>query len=123
MKRYQPFFARIFNMHFLLTYLCRARLLARIQESGRSRGNCMKPYLLFVCAAGILATISQAEASVLYGSTSAGGRGELWIVDSTTGAGVQDIGPLNDALAHNYAVTGLAFNPLTGVLYGSTGGT
>jgi len=34
---------------------------------------------------------------------------------------VQDIGPLNDALGHNYSVTGLAFRPTTGLLYGSTG--
>jgi hypothetical protein len=35
---------------------------------------------------------------------------------------LQDVGPLNDAGAANYSVTGLAFNPITGVLYGSTGG-
>jgi hypothetical protein len=29
---------------------------------------------------------------------------------------------LNDSLTNNYAVTGLAFDPITGVLYGSTGG-
>jgi hypothetical protein len=34
---------------------------------------------------------------------------------------VQDIGPLNDALGTNYPITGLAFSPVTGVLYGSTG--
>jgi hypothetical protein len=35
---------------------------------------------------------------------------------------LQDLGPLNDAGAVNYSVTGLAFDPVTGVLYGSTGG-
>jgi hypothetical protein len=34
---------------------------------------------------------------------------------------LQDIGPLNDASNQNYSMTGLAFHPATGVLYGSTG--
>jgi hypothetical protein len=34
---------------------------------------------------------------------------------------VQHIGPLNDAGSVNYPITGLAFHPITGVLYGSTG--
>jgi hypothetical protein len=34
---------------------------------------------------------------------------------------LQDIGPLNDLSSFNYPVTGLAVNPITGVLYGSTG--
>jgi len=59
---------------------------------------------------------------VLYGSTSAGSPGELWILNPANGSAIQDVGPLNDSLGHNYAVTGLAFDPLTGVLYGSTGG-
>jgi len=57
----------------------------------------------------------------LYASTAAGAAGELYIINPATGAMVQDIGPLNDALGANYAVTGLAFHPSTGVLYGSTG--
>jgi len=73
--------------------------------------------LLMTCV-----TIPQANASTLYGATSAGGPGELWIINPTNGAAVQDVGPLNDTNGVNYAVTGLAFNPLTGALYGSTGG-
>ena len=34
---------------------------------------------------------------------------------------ITDIGPLHDALNVNYPITGLAFHPITGVLYGSTG--
>jgi len=83
----------------------------------------MKTYRVILCALGISAIVIPAHASTLYGSTSAGGPGELWILDASTGAAVQDVGPLNDSSAHNYAVTGLAFNPLDGVLYGSTGGT
>jgi hypothetical protein len=32
-----------------------------------------------------------------------------------------DIGPLVDSLSVNYPITGLAFNPINGLLYGSTG--
>jgi len=35
---------------------------------------------------------------------------------------IQDIGPLNDTNGANFTVTGLAFHPVTRVLYGSTGG-
>src|SRR6478736_3983281 len=81
----------------------------------------MKTIRTLLCTAGILASISRADASTLYGATSAGGPGELYTIDATTGAVIQDIGPLNDSLAVNYPITGLAFNPLTGLLYGSTG--
>src|SRR3954470_18573198 len=70
---------------------------------------------------GSLAVTSQAHAGTLYAATSAGGPGELYIINQATGAVVQDVGPLNDALSTNYPITGLAFNPLTGLLYGSTG--
>jgi hypothetical protein len=33
---------------------------------------------------------------------------------------IQDIGPLNDSNGLNYGMTGLAFDPVSGVLYGST---
>ncbi len=39
-----------------------------------------------------------------------------------SGGVLEDVGPLNDSGAVNYSVTGLAFNPVTGVLYGATGG-
>jgi hypothetical protein len=64
---------------------------------------------------------TQAEAQTLYGATSSG-HGELYILSPATGGVLQDIGPLNDAGAANYSVTGMAFDPITGVLYGSTGG-
>lgn len=72
---------------------------------------------------GVLATLALAartEAATLYGSTASGGPGELYILNPATGGIVQDIGPLNNSLGQNFAVTGLAFNPLNGVLYGST---
>lgn len=69
---------------------------------------------------GILNSVS-VEAATLYGATAAGAPGELYTIDPTTGAMVAHIGPLNDAQSVNYPITGLAFNPLTGVLFGSTG--
>jgi hypothetical protein len=72
-----------------------------------------------LCAA--LAAASQAEAGTLYAATAANAAGELYILNQATGAVVQDIGPLNDAQNVNYPITGLAFSPTTGLLYGSTG--
>src|SRR5205814_5822857 len=79
---------------------------------------------LFWCALfglTLAAGASRARAAILYGATSAGGPGELFILNPASGAVVTDVGPLNDALTVNYPVTGLAFSPVTGVLYGSTG--
>lgn len=81
----------------------------------------MKSYYFF-CALGMLGlAATRAEAQSLYGATSSG-HGELYILNPATGGVLQDIGALNDAAAVNYSVTGLAFDPVTGVLFGSTGG-
>ena len=69
----------------------------------------------------VVLNCASVEAATLYAATSAGAPGELYTLDPTTGAMVSDIGPLNDLLSVNYPITGLAFNPITGVLYGSTG--
>jgi hypothetical protein len=76
--------------------------------------------LLFGAIAALVLA-GRADAAVLYGSTAAGAAGELYILNPATGAVVQDVGPLNDAGSVNYPITGLAFNPIDGVLYGSTG--
>jgi hypothetical protein len=82
----------------------------------------MKTHQILLCALGILAVVARTEAQdILYGSTSSG-QGELYTLNPATGGVVQDIGPLDDASSVNYSVTGLAFDPITGVLYGSTGG-
>jgi hypothetical protein len=81
----------------------------------------VKAYPFLFCALGMLALASQADASTLYGATSSG-HGELYILNPATGSPLQDIGALNDVSGLNYSVTGLAFDPGTGVLYGSTGG-
>ena len=75
-----------------------------------------------LCAALALAgSAMRAEAGVIYASTAAGAAGELYILDPANGSLIQDVGPTNDMSALNYPITGLAFNPLTGVLFGSTG--
>jgi hypothetical protein len=81
----------------------------------------MKIVHTFCFLLGSLAASSQVQAGTLYATTSAGGPGELYVINQATGAVVQHIGPLNDALSTNYPITGLAFHPTTGVLYGSTG--
>ena len=87
---------------------------------GRTLLSC-KAFSSLISAAGGLLLCHQAEAATLYGATSAGGPGELYTLNPATGAMIQDIGSLVDAFNVNYPITGLAFNPITGVLYGSTG--
>src|SRR5262245_5744178 len=76
--------------------------------------------VLFVMLAVALFA-ARTDAATLYASTAAGSTGELYILNPANGAVVQDVGPLNDAAGGNYPITGLAFHPTTGVLYGSTG--
>jgi len=75
----------------------------------------------FLAILGLLLISPRLALANLYASTSAGGPGELYIISTANGSQVQDIGPLNDGLGTNYPITGLAFNPSSGVLYGSTG--
>jgi len=81
----------------------------------------MKFFTTLCFFVGGIVAASQANAGTLYASTAAGGPGELYIVNQTTGAVVQDVGPLNDVNNVNYPITGLAFSPISGILYGSTG--
>jgi hypothetical protein len=78
---------------------------------------------LWSCAvvALIVSGLSAARAAVMFGATSAGGPGELFTLNSATGAAITDVGPIHDAGNVNYPITGLAVNPISGVLYGSTG--
>jgi hypothetical protein len=73
-----------------------------------------------LCVIALLGSTAATSASTLYGSTASGGPGELYILNPATGGVLQDVGPLNDSLSVNYGVTGLAFNPVSGLLYGST---
>jgi hypothetical protein len=76
---------------------------------------------LLLCALAAAALAARADAQVLYAARAAGSTGELFTLNPATGAVLQDIGPLTDAGGTNYPITGLAFHPTTGVLYGSTG--
>lgn len=80
----------------------------------------MKVVKLLLCAVGLLLA-SRSDAAVMYASTAAGSAGQLYTINPVTGAVINDVGPLNDVSGANYSVTGLAFHPATGVLYGSTG--
>ena len=81
----------------------------------------MKFFYVFLCSLSLFGLATRANAGTLYGTTAAGASGELYILNASTGAVIQDVAPLNDALGTNYPVTGLAFHPVSGVLYGSTG--
>src|SRR5256885_6177186 len=85
------------------------------------RKTLLKSLHVLLATLGIFALVGESRAATLYGSTSAGGPGELYVLNPATGGVIQDVGPLNDAFGANYPVTGLSFNPITGVLYGSTG--
>src|SRR3954447_14763131 len=81
----------------------------------------VKFFLVVVCALSALGLASRADALVLYASTAAGAAGELYTLDATTGAVVNNVGPLNDLNGVNYSMTGLAFQSHSGALLGSTG--
>jgi PEP-CTERM motif len=60
-------------------------------------------------------------AATLYGSTAGpDGTGSLYILDPADGSVISTVGAFMDAFGSQFAVTGLAFDPVTGVLYGST---
>ena len=64
---------------------------------------------------------SSSLAGILYGATASGGPGSLHVFNPANGSVVSTVGPLNDSLGTNYPITGMAFHPVTGVLYGATG--
>ena len=71
---------------------------------------------LAVVAAFAGFAVHGAYGQVLYAADGQGGTpGNLYIINPATGAIVQTIGPIG------FAVTGMAFHPGTGVLYGTTG--
>jgi hypothetical protein len=75
-----------------------------------------------ICVLGLLPVMTSTDTKAdLYAASAADGPGQLFRLNPATGGMLQDIGQLNDLNGLNYPVTGLAFNPLTGVLYGSTG--
>ena len=47
--------------------------------------------------------------------------GELYILNPVDGSVITDVGPLNDSQGNNYGLTGLRYDPDSGILYGITG--
>lgn len=74
---------------------------------------------LLVVLGFLVIVAPQVDAATLYGATASGGPGDLYKLNLATGASLQHVGSLNDATGQNYGITGLAFHPVTRVLYGS----
>ena len=72
--------------------------------------------VLLTSAGVVLASAGTASADLLYGADGAGGNAatNLYIVNSSNGQVLKTVGPIG------FAVTGLAIDPTTGTLYGST---
>jgi hypothetical protein len=81
----------------------------------------MKIVFALLSALSVFAFTTTADAATLFAATAAGAPGDLYKLNPATGAVLQHVGPLNDAGGTNYPITGLAFHPVTKVLYGSTG--
>lgn len=81
----------------------------------------MRTFFWALAALAMLCAAQPAKADVLYGATGSGGiGGHLLIIDPATGGVLTDVGPLVDAAGNAYGLTGLAFQPNTGILFGST---
>lgn len=77
--------------------------------------------VLLLSAGTVLFSAVQSADAALYAATAAGATGTLYTLDPANGAVLTTVGALNDVTGQNYPITGLAFHPTTGVLYGSTG--
>lgn len=62
----------------------------------------------------------RAQAALIGATGTGGGTGTLVSIDPLTGTATV-IGLTNDGIGNNYRLTGLAFDPFSGVLYGSSG--
>ena len=62
-----------------------------------------------------------AQVPLLYAATGyANSTGDLYILSPIDGSVIEYVGPLNDADGNNYALTGLRYDPDSGILYGIT---
>jgi hypothetical protein len=72
--------------------------------------------VLFASTCGLLAATGSASAELLYGTDGAGNNpSNLYILNPSNGSVVRTVGPIG------FGVTGLAIDPTTGTLYGTTG--
>jgi PEP-CTERM motif len=74
---------------------------------------------IFFVGLCFLASLTGVFAQEVLLGTTGGVAGDLYNINSSTGAATL-IGPLVDGTFNPYAVTGLAFDNVTGILYGST---
>lgn len=87
----------------------------------RSHQTLRSFFFILVCIVAAMGPAQRVAADTLYGAT--GGfrvDGHLLILDQDSGAVLTDVGALHDAAGNKYGVTGLAFDPVTGNLFGST---
>jgi hypothetical protein len=84
-----------------------------------------KVIIAAICFAGALHQGKLfAQAPLLYAATGhANSFGELYILNPVDGSVITDVGPLNDSNGNNYGLTGLRYDPSTGLLYGITIGS
>jgi hypothetical protein len=82
-----------------------------------------KAIIAAICiAAGFHQGNALAELPLLYAATGfANSFGELYILNPVDGSVITDVGPLNDSDGNNYGLTGLRYDPSTGLLFGITG--
>jgi hypothetical protein len=79
-------------------------------------------YLLTILLFALTAFTAAQGREQLYAATGfAGSTGELYILDPVDGSVITDVGPLNDLVGNNYGLTGLRYDPSSGLLYGITG--
>ncbi len=77
--------------------------------------------LAVLLALFLLGAVRARAAETLYAATGSNGvNGELYILNPANGSVITDVGPLMDSSSNPYGFSGLAFDPSTGVLYGST---
>jgi hypothetical protein len=81
----------------------------------------LKSFHLLMCAVSFVALCGRADSQTMYGATASGGPGSLYRLDPATGASLGLVGALNDLAGTNYPITGMAYSPITGELFGSTG--
>jgi hypothetical protein len=77
--------------------------------------------ILISSALLLIAVPVRSDALDLYAASGQGAAGELYKINPANGATLTDIGPLNDSSNRNFGMTALAFDPVSGVLYGSSG--
>jgi hypothetical protein len=88
--------------------------------------NIAKVIIAAICVAAGFNQINALaqQGLLLYAATGyASSTGELYILNPLDGSVIEDVGPLNDSDGNNYSLTGLRYDPSTGLLYGITIGS